>query len=163
MKIADDIFGLNDAALKGKTVHKTPQTVTTDIFVITPEIHFRHNDIIVTADIFFVNKLTFVLSFLEGYTLSTIEYITNRKEDTILKCINKIVKFYNLCNITIRNMYMDREFEVLVNKASALINTTGEDNHVQRIERHIQHVKLRFRGEHRLLPYKFCRTSLGKS
>ena len=44
-------------------------------------------------------------------------------------------------------MYMDREFDVLVDKASAPINTTGADNHVPRIKQHIQHVKQSFRGK----------------
>jgi hypothetical protein len=60
--VAYKIWGPSVATLKGKTVLKKPEPVKTDIFSIPKEICELHKVVTLTIDIFFVNKISFLLS-----------------------------------------------------------------------------------------------------
>ena len=61
-KIADDIYGPNLGAMKGKTVHRPNPHVDARLYPVPSEIMAAHPTLVLEIDIFFVNKLAFFIS-----------------------------------------------------------------------------------------------------
>jgi hypothetical protein len=61
--LAEKIWGPNIAALKGKTTKSTPKPVTTNYLQIPRGILDFHKEAYLTADIFFVNQVPFLLTY----------------------------------------------------------------------------------------------------
>ena len=55
INVAEDIFGKDIFALKGKTTRRSPYAVTMDIIEMPPEILELHNDTFLGIDLMFVN------------------------------------------------------------------------------------------------------------
>jgi hypothetical protein len=60
--VAYKIWGPSVVTLKGKTVHKKPKPVKTEIVYIPKEIHELHKEVTLTINIFFVNQIPFFVT-----------------------------------------------------------------------------------------------------
>ena len=58
----ETIFGPDMAALKGKTTRPKAPTIRCNLIKVPPSIRLHHNDVEITADVMFVNKISFVLT-----------------------------------------------------------------------------------------------------
>jgi hypothetical protein len=58
----EKIWGPNIAALKGKTTRSTPEPVKSDLVAIPTEIREIHRIVTLSIDVFFVNKIPFLLT-----------------------------------------------------------------------------------------------------
>ena len=63
VKNCEQIFGAPVASLKGKTTRQKPDIVTTDYFEVPKDILHRHKNVILSADIFYVQRIPFLLLF----------------------------------------------------------------------------------------------------
>ena len=105
-------------------------------------------------DITFVNKIPFIVSIIKGLKVTTIEYLSNKSEISLVKSINKIVGYYKSHSFHVRTMFVDTEVQFLEEKLfSAALNTTGARYHVPEVEIQIQVIKERMQAHHSKLPF----------
>ena len=95
IRAAEDIFGPNLGALKGKTPARRSTVVSGGRDGFPPNILDRHCDLVVSIDIFFINKIPFLLTTSRNLHFGTVEAITNRQVTTVLKAIQQMLATYH--------------------------------------------------------------------
>ena len=83
--VAQGIWGKDIAALKGKTTRRKPEPVAMDFVKVPKELMKLHNNVFLTADIFFVNKIPFFLSLSRKIYFTAATHLKSRKVDEIYK------------------------------------------------------------------------------
>jgi hypothetical protein len=151
---ADDIFGCNIGALKGKTVHTPGAHVDSRIDGIPYEIKQRYGDVTLSIDIMFINKMPFFITKSRNFHFGTVEYITNRQTPTVKSALQRVLGTYKRRGLKVTTIEADPEFEAL----AAIIrdvqfNFSAQNEHVPDIERYIRTVKDRVRSCYNTLPY----------
>ena len=89
VKNAKLIFGPDVTWLKVKWVKRKTAIVVTDYVDIPWEILESRKEIEFLTEIMFVNKLPFLVSIIQGLKLTTIEYLSSKKEVAQVSSINK--------------------------------------------------------------------------
>ena len=74
------IFGPDLPGLQGRTTRKNPTRVTPVYMGIPRAIYERYKDIVLTADVMFVNRIAFLVISSRGIRLYTTEFIPNQKK-----------------------------------------------------------------------------------
>ena len=156
---AEKIWGKDVSALKGKTVKKKPTPVTRDIVKVPKEFMKLHNEVMISIDIFFVNKIAFFLSLSRVIYYTGTSHLADRKVGTIFKAFKEIFVFYLRRGFRIVDVNADGEFEPLKPLIEALpsaptVNLAAKSEHVADIERRIRVVKERARAARSRLPFR---------
>jgi hypothetical protein len=89
---AHKIFGPNLANIRGKTVRKKPERVDIDYVEISKSLLSNNINVTLVADIFFVNKVPFLVSALHNMNLITIEYAPRQSASKLGHYLKRIVK-----------------------------------------------------------------------
>eukprot|EP00956_Cyclotella_meneghiniana_P028301 scaffold65295_cov71-Cyclotella_meneghiniana.AAC.14 len=149
------IFGPDRGALRGKTTRQRPGRVRPQLVSIPQQLYERIREVVLAADVMFVDGLPFFVTLSRGIKLFTIEYLPSRTAEQLIINLNKVVKLYRRGGYIVRVALMDMEFEPLIDKSDdVLINTTAAREHVTDIERYIRTQKERCRSVVSELPYK---------
>ena len=99
---ATTIYGNDVAILKGKSERKAPHKLPIKTIVeVPPDILSLHKNVTLYVDIFFVDKLVFLLSISKHIKFLTVQHLHDRKIEKILECLKQI-----------RACYHFREFKV---------------------------------------------------
>ena len=80
IKVAHKNFGPDVSSLEGKTTRNRPDPVLQDIVAVPAEILSLHRNVVLTADIVFINKLTFMVTQSRKLCFRTIQYVRSRKK-----------------------------------------------------------------------------------
>ena len=139
---AEDLFGPDVHSLKGKTVRR-------DILSL-------HCVVTLCVDIMYVNKLPFLVTISRALKFGTIEFLTNRREDTIGQCIKNVMRLYGSRGFLVTMTHADGEFEVLRGSLAAAgsgLNVCSHDEHVPEVERYIRTIKERARCLYNSVPF----------
>jgi hypothetical protein len=99
--------------LKGKTTRNKPDPVLLDYIKIPKELLNAHKDVVITADVMFVQKIPFLISMSRKNKFTTMEVLENQKVSTMEKCFDNIINFYKNRGFKITTLLMDMEFEPL--------------------------------------------------
>jgi hypothetical protein len=151
---AHTIFGPDLAGIRGSTVRRRPERVTTDIVAIPRDFVRLHKFVVLTADIMFVNGIPFLLTRSRGIQLITVEFLTRRTAKIIGEKLTRVLHLYSRAGFIVQTALMDKEFDAVADKCPTLpINTTAANKHVPEIERAIHLVKERARGIENTLPF----------
>ena len=75
-----DILVADMEAVKGKNTRKTPDRVKSSIVALPAEILEKNKIVTLDIDIFFTNKIPFVLSLSQAIILNTVQHLTDRKK-----------------------------------------------------------------------------------
>ena len=154
--IAETLFGPDIGSIRGKTVRRAPTTVTTDYVAIPAVIRDRMGPVEITADLFFVNSIPFLLTLGKRIKFMTLENVPDRKAITLLRGLHAVRQIYLERGHTVSTMFMDNEFTPLANDMKGVqinLNTTAAREHVPEIERQIRVVKERARSVYNTLPF----------
>jgi hypothetical protein len=146
---AEHIFGPDVGALKGKTVHRTPERVNAGMINLPQVIMGRYRDVVLGGDIMFVNKIPFFMTISRNIWFATSESLANQSSETIIAAIKKVKQIYSMRGFRITQMMMDGQFENLRGDLAEMqigLNTVSNDEHVPDIERHIRTMKERTCG-----------------
>ena len=92
--IAEDIFGSNLGALKGKTVRRKNMHVPSLVADVPYHIIKAHKDVTLCFDIMFVNKIAFLVTVSRSIRFGTTERLPSRKAEVVGKALVGVLKFY---------------------------------------------------------------------
>jgi hypothetical protein len=158
IKNAEDIFGPDIFALKGKTTRTKPTKVQLEYLEVPAEILERHRKIILAVDIMYVQGIMFFVSISRFLKFTTAQYIESRKAATLVECIANIQAVYKTRGFEIVYVIADPEIipvEVDLQGMGIKLNPTSTSEHVPEIERQIRVLKERIRSAWSKLPYKY--------
>jgi hypothetical protein len=146
---ANDIFGPNEACLRGKTTRRTPQAVVSTTSIPVPlQIMARYRNVTLSVDFMFVNKLSFLNTFSQSIRFITTKQMVMNQPQTVAT-ISEVKRFYALRGFRVKEIRADRQFEPMRGEFAdlqILLNTTSEAEHVGTIERLNRTLKERIRG-----------------
>ena len=155
---SEDIFGPELGLLKGKTVRRNPLKVDTNMTYtpLPPSVHERYQEVTLSADIMYVNKIPFFVTVSRKIKFGTIEALDRQTESRLFKAIQHVARIYHHGGFRVRHVLMDGQFECLrgvLLGMQALLNTTSRDEHVGDIERYIRTIKERMRCASTTVPF----------
>jgi len=116
----------------------------------------QYHDVIVGADIMFVNKLPFFVTISRNIKFSTAVLITDQKHETLVKAVRDVRNIYQKRGFRVNSMLMDGQFEGLAGDLAELgitLNTVARGEHVPEVERHIRTIKERARCVYNTMPF----------
>ena len=149
-----DIFGPNLGALRGKTPARRSTVVSGGQDGVPPDILDRHRDLVVSMDIFFINKIPFLLTTLRNLHFGTIEAIPNHQVSTVLQAIQRMLAIYHARGFRVRTIPADPEFQPLDGIIPGVsFNFCAQGEHVPDIERYVRTVKDRVCSGYNNLPF----------
>jgi hypothetical protein len=158
--VAQQIWGntLSIAALKGKTTKSDPPPVAADFVKVPQTILDVHRDVTISADVFFVNKIPFLLTISRHLAFTTVSHLEDQKMTTIFKHFRAVYKLYENRGFKINLLLVDGEFaalQALVHdmEQAPRVNLTSANEHVPEAERRIRVVKERVRASRHDLPF----------
>ena len=142
IRAAEDIFGPNLGALKGKTPDRRSTVVSGGRDGVAPDILDRHRDLVVSIDIFFINKIPFLLTTPRNLQFETVEAIPNHQVSTVLKAIQRMLATYYARRFRVRTIPADPEFQPLDGMIPGMsFNFCAQGEHVPDIEQYVRTVK----------------------
>jgi len=158
INIAEDIFGKDIYALKGKTVRRAPYRVEIDHIRVPPEILKSQKNVIIGFDFLFINGQVFFVTVSRNIKFSTIEWLPRRSLALAMECLGKVINLYNNRGFTITDALGDDEFTPLKYKLKleydVEFNDPAANEHVGDIERMIRTIKERICAALSSFPWK---------
>jgi len=151
---AHAIYGPDLPGIRGKTVRRKPEHVRTDYVAIPQALITANAEVMLVADVMFVNGIPFLITLSRRINLITIEHAPTRTATTLATLLQRVVQLYYRAGFRPQTIMMDMEFDKVKDKLpSLIINTTAAREHVAEIERKIRLVKERSRAIITTLPY----------
>ena len=136
LKIAHAIFGPDLANIRGKTVRRSPKRVETDYIEIPKSLLLFHQNVMLVANVMFVNSIPFLVLALCKINLITIEHAP--KHCSVSKLgylLQRIINVYAQAGFCIQTILMDNEFEKECDFISNVImNTPVATEHIAEVE-----------------------------
>jgi hypothetical protein len=140
------IWGKNVAALKGKTTQTKPDPVARDFVKVPVELLKLHKEVYITADLFFVINIPFLLTLSHKICFMAINDLMDRTILQIFMAFKEIYWYYLQHGFCITMVHADREFEplkVLIESlpGGLMVNLASPNEHILEIKQQIQVVK----------------------
>jgi hypothetical protein len=155
---AEDIFGPNVGFLHSKTVRRAPHTAQLALIAALPvEKMARYRAVTLMADLMYVNKIPFLVTFSRNVRFGTVEKLGCKSNTMVMAALKDVFKIYLGGGFNVESAMMDREFEPLRGMLAVYkvgLNTTSRDEHVGEIERYIRTLKERMRAAYNTLPFE---------
>jgi hypothetical protein len=110
---ANRIFGLDLAGVRGPTVKRPPESVTTNHVRIPRSILEQHQWVTLAVDDMFANGVPFLVSISQGINLVTAEHTSSRTAKQLAAGIRCIMDLYSRGGFQVGTVLMDNMFEKL--------------------------------------------------
>ena len=94
-------------------MRRNPASIVNNYVDIPRKILESRKELEVSIDIMFVNKIPLLVIIRKGLKFTTIEYISNISEISLVKYMNKIVRHYKSHGLLVSTMFIDPEFQLL--------------------------------------------------
>jgi hypothetical protein len=128
---------------------------------IPQQLYEQIQDVVLAADVMFVNGLPFFVSLSRGIKLFTVEFTPSRTKEQLSNKLKKVIYVYQRAGYRVRCVLMDMEFETVCDTfEDGFINTTAAREHVGDIERGIRFLEERARCVLSEVPFKHCMPDL---
>jgi hypothetical protein len=105
--VAERTFGPDVGSLKEKTVRRAADHVKISTVDIPSGLISHYCDIVLTADIMFVNKIPFLVTISRHIKFGTAEVLENQQLKTILGAIKRVKSLYSKHGFVLRTILMD--------------------------------------------------------
>ena len=149
------MFGPALQDLRGKTTRRKPERVEESKVVVPRAVAQRLKYLTLAADVFFVDKIPFLITMSRQLQFVTAEFTPSRTAARLAEHLKKVLRVYRRAGYVVRYIFMDGEFEKIKPLMPTVIcNTTAASEHVTDVERKIRVVKERTRGTMATLPFK---------
>ena len=113
INISLEIHGTNIPSLKGKSTCRKPPQAINNCIKLPPELQANDKHIELSADIFCIQGLTFLLTLSENIEFYNIGCITNQTVTSLCKCFDATFGLCNSATFTVTHLHVDPEFEPL--------------------------------------------------
>ena len=148
VQVATSIWGKSVSKLKGSTTRTKSVPVSRDYIKVPKELLNLHREVFLTADIFFVNKIPFFLTFSRKICFTAVNHLANR---TVVQTFQAFKEACQCClqrGFRITALHADGEFApltILIESVPGgpMVNLASANEHVPEIERRIRTVKER--------------------
>ena len=129
------IFGSNTAALEGKTVRRpSPRVIEEGGGVNIPDdFHRLRHFVTLIADVFFMDRVDFLMTLSRHIRLTTVEHILGQRACVLADGLQKIIRTYARGRFMVNLVLMDQEFDNYI----AIVNTCATNEHVTDAERNV--------------------------
>jgi hypothetical protein len=132
-------WGKNVMALKGKTTQTKPHPEARDFVKVPVELSKLHKEVYLTANLFFVNKIPFLLTLSHKICFMAINHLVDRTVPQIFMAFKEIYQYYLHHSFHITMVHVDGEFaplKVLIESlpGGPLVNLASPNEHVPEIE-----------------------------
>ncbi len=155
MTNAHQIFGPDLAGVRGRTVWRPQESVTTNYVHISRAILEQHQLVTLAVDLMFANGVPFLVSVAIILNLVTAEFTLSRTAKQLAACITWMMDLYACGGFQVGIVLMDNKFEKLQNLVPIfVINTTAAKEQVPEVECKIRLIKEQGRGIFNTLPFK---------
>jgi hypothetical protein len=157
INIAEQIFGSDIGALKGKTVRKTPRQVIDDAIEIPNELIQSQQNVKLCIDIMYVNGMQFLTTISKNIHYRTAQYVASKLPSEYANALKEVINIYKQGGFKVTHIFCDNEFRPLMHlladqEPEIKFNYSSPNEHVPDVERSIQVIKERIRATyHRLL------------
>ena len=121
-------------------MQRPPHRVQMHLEAIPQGILKRYQNVMICADIMFVNSIPFTVSISWSIRFGMVELLTGTKAELLLHAIKNIRNTYAQGGFKVDWMLMDGQFENLQGDIANLgiqLNEVAEDEHVGEIEQYI--------------------------
>ena len=152
VQAAEDIYGPNLGALKGKTVDHPNPHVPAGVDHVPNAIMDVHHSVTLAIDVMFINKVAFLITTSHNLKFGTVEALSNRQITTVMAKLKSVCQIYHHRGFRINVILGDPEFEP-IRPTFPQLNCCAADEHIPNIERYIRTVKDRVRSTYRMLPF----------
>ncbi len=137
---AEQIYGPDLYALKGKATRTTPKSVVNDEIKIPSELISKNNKLDLCIDVIYVCGIPFLASIDKQIKYRCVVYLESRESDDFYKAIDAILRKYNKARFTVAMIHCDREFKPIMNNVidsmeDVVMNYANPQDHVPEIER----------------------------
>ena len=157
INIAEQIFGPDVGALKGKTTRQQPAAVVSDYIYIPREIIDMHQNITLCMDGMKVNGIPFLTTISRNIMYRTAEWVQNQTPQAYRSVLDNVFSKYNHAGFRITTIHCDNEFQPLMAELkdvyTVTINFSNPQKHVPEAERNNRVIKEQFRASFHRLPY----------
>jgi hypothetical protein len=105
-----------------------------------------HKNVFLTLDVFFVNKIPFLLTLSRKICFTAVNHLADRTTSELFKAFKEIYQYYLHRGFRITTVHADGEFSPLKTPIESLpgdprLNLASSNEHVLEIERRIRVVK----------------------
>ena len=157
-RMARDIYGRNEAIIKGRTTRRQPEAVEIEITDVPRHILKNYGDVTLCVDIFYVNGIRFITSISKHIKFRTARAITNMRRSTITSALEGIVGIYSARGFTVKMILADNQFNCVEEDMMRLsppirMNITAANEHQPHVERSNQTIKERIRCGFHSVPF----------
>jgi len=120
-----------------------------------PKLIREHNrNVDISADVFFVHGLPFIVTWSRRLKFIRAEAINSRGKKVLVNALTQVVKLYKCFGFHVHTCYADGEFSHLQNLVDGVhLDASGNDKHVRDIKRAIRVIKERVRAVQSSMPY----------
>ena len=123
-----------------KNTRKNPNLVARDKVKIPVGFIKFHNGVFLTRDIFFVNKITFLLTLSRKTYFRSVNHLANHTVTEIFKAFKEVYHYYLHCGFRITIVHSDGEFRPLkipieYLPGGPLVNMAVSNEHIPDIKR----------------------------
>ena len=115
VKLAEEIYGPNIYALKGKTVNRKIDHVFAPVTDISKQLLKEYKNITLCTDVMFVNGIKFLLTVSRHIDFVTAEYVPSKKYSGYIKPIEMVYNIYAARGFVVTVILVDPEFKHLEN------------------------------------------------
>jgi hypothetical protein len=159
VQVATSIWGKSVSKLKGSTTQTKSIPVSRDNIKIPKELLNLHREVLLTADIFFVNKIPFFLTFTQKICFTAVNHLANRTVPQMFQAFKEACQHCLQRGFRITVLHADGKFaplKILIESVPGgpMVFLASANEHVPEIERRIWTVKERCRSCRHGLPHK---------
>ncbi len=138
-------------------MRQRPRRVRPELVSIPQQLYERLRDVVLAADVMFVNGLPFFVTLSRGIKLLTTEFLPSCTANQLHDSLQTVARLYRRGGFLVKMCLMDMEFKPLEDVSKDVpINTTATREHVTDVERSIRVIKDRCRSVISEVPYKHC-------
>ena len=163
VKHADDIFGPNLGALKGKTVRKNVPSSINPLDPVPDEVLERYPSLSLGVDILYVNSVPFLVGFGRELKGGHAIPLPSRHVNVVGHALKRILNGYTRRGFRIAMIYADEEFTALEGEVkvdgsddrsvAVPFDFAARDDHIPEVERFNRTIKDSVRSAYNVLPF----------